>query len=155
MHGANRIRALVVENDEKWCKAMAIAVERLGCAVRKVADAQLAIDVLIIDKNISILILDWDLRGSSQVLPTALGEDVLREVICHRPDLIVAIVTGAIFNPDYIDWRKELFDIVPRDDLIRMMNWHPFVVIQKTGLVSEEYLESELRCQAGYCNDTC
>ena len=111
MSRINRIKALVVEDDDKWRNARAIATERLGCEVRQVDDAQLAIEFLLEYKNINVLILDWDLRGSSRALPTALGEDVLREVICHRPDLTVVIVTGAIRNPAYTDWRKKLFDI--------------------------------------------
>lgn len=143
MSRRNRIKALIVEDDDKWRNAMAIAMKRLGCEVRQVDDAQLAIEILMNDKNSNVLILDWDLRLPA--LPTALGEDVLRAVIQSRPDLTVVIVTGALRNPDYTDWRKELFGIDPVDDAIRMANWQPFAIIPKTDLVFDEDLDSELK----------
>ena len=115
---------------------MSLAVERLSCEVRQVDDAQLAIELLLADKTINVLILDWDLRGSSQALPTALGEDVLQNVIRRRIDLTVVVVTGALHDPDYQNWRQSLG--IPLDeDFFRITEWYPLDLISKRDLESE------------------
>jgi len=144
MQKRNKIKALVVEDNEKWRKAIVLAIKNLGCEVDKVEDADSANNYLYLDrekKTVNILILDWDLRSgnvdSESGLSTALGADVLVEVSDgKRNDLTVVIITGALHDPDYMDWRKK-DGIKPVDDAFKMAEWQPFLIIPKKKIESE------------------
>lgn len=86
---------MVVENDQKWERAFAMAMEHYDLELRLVGgDARSACDLLRADSKIKVLILDMDLRDAKiKALNTALGMDVLETVRAERKDVVVIVVT--------------------------------------------------------------
>lgn len=137
------ITTLVVDDVERWRNMLGDALNELGCKVLRLDDAQTAIDLLTHNSTINVLLLDWDLRGTSSNQQNTTGEDILRVVAPVRDDLTVIIITGAFHSANYLDWLKsEGIDIA--DEIFRISNWRPFKILSKIDLRSKETIIREL-----------
>lgn len=103
------LKALVVDDENNWCNAIASTAKKTGIDIRKTTDAATAVDCLRNDKSIKVLFQDWFLEGNGT---TSVFDDVLIEAA--RNNVLTIIITAAPQKEAYRRWQNE--QTIPWDD---------------------------------------